>query len=177
MRLKQLAIIVIVTALAFGLDTTPTFAAGAAAKAWLAQAQQAANKWKADAALVNISTLAANMDGTANKWGYMFYSAKAKQGYTVDVQDGKIIETLEVNPWITDPVGGDFVDSPQAMMEAKKNGLKVKGKGKPAMALMMMGQATKNPWTAWSVVVYEKGGISILIDGKTGKFSSKHEVP
>ncbi len=127
LRLKQPAIFMIVAALAFGLAPAPAFAEGATAKAWLAQAQQAANKWKADAALVYISTLAGNFDGTSKKWGYMFYSAKAKQGYTVDIQDGKIIETLEVNPWITDPVGGNFVDSSQAIEEAKKNGLKVKG--------------------------------------------------
>ncbi len=176
MRLKQLAIFVIVAGLAFGLGPTSAFGAGATAKAGLAQAQQAANKWKADAVLVNISTLTGNMDGTATKWVYMFYSAKAKQGYTVDVQDGKVIDTLEVTPHIKDPVGGNFVDSPQAMEEAKKNGFKVKGK--PAMSLLVMGQATKTPGAYWTVGGgYTAGEVNVLIEAKTGKFSARQEVP
>jgi len=175
MRSKQLTLFLIVSVLAFNLGQTPAFAADATAKAWLAQAQQTANKWKADAALVNISTLTASMDGTANKWTYMFYSAKAKQGQTVDIQDGKIVETLEVSPYIKDPVGVGFVDSPQAMDEAKKNGLKVKGK--PAMSLLVMGQATKKPGAYWTVGGgYTPEGVSVMIDAKTGKFFTRQEV-
>lgn len=151
-------------------------AAGMTAKAGLAQASAEAQKWQKDAVLVNVSTLQASPDGTAEKWGYMFYSAKAKQGYTVDVKDGKIVETLEVNPYIKDAVGKEFVDSDKVMAEAKKNGLKVKGKA--AMSLMVMGQATKSPCTCWSVVGgYEKGDVGVLIDAKTGKFSSKSVMP
>ena len=124
---------------------------------------------------MNVSTLQANPDGTAAKWGYMYYSAKAKKGYTVDVKDGKVVDTLEVNPYIKDAVG-EFADSDKVMAEAKKNGLKVKGKA--AMSLMMMGQATKSPGAAWSVVGgYEKGDVSVLVDGKAGKFASKQAIP
>jgi hypothetical protein len=175
MRSKQLVVLVIVATLSFAVGSTIALAAGATAKAGLEQAQQTATKWKADAALVNISTLAANMDGTAQKWGYMFYSAKAKLGYTVDVRDGKIAETVEVGPYISDPIGGNFVDSPQAMEEAKKEGLKVKGK--PGMSLLIMGQATKTPGAYWTVSGYMAGEVSVTIDAKTGKFSARQEVP
>lgn len=151
-------------------------AAGMTAKAGLVQATAEAQKRQKDAVLVNVSTLQASPDGSAEKWGYMFYSAKAKRGYTVDVKDGKIVETLDVNPYIKDAVGKEFVDSDKVMAEAKKNGLKVKGKA--AMSLMVMGQATKSPGIAWSVVGgYEKGAVSVLVDGKTGKFSSKSVMP
>lgn len=151
-------------------------AAGQTAKAGLAQATAEAQKWQKDAVLVNVSTLQANADGTAAKWGYMYYSSKAKQGYTVDIKGGKVVETLEVRPHITDAVSKEFVDSDKAMAEAKKNGLTLKGKA--AMSLLVMGQATKNPWTSWSVVGgYAKGDVSVLIDGKTGKFSSKQVMP
>ena len=64
----------------------------------------------------------------------------------------------------------------QAMAEAKKNGLKVKGK--TAMSLLVMGQATKSPCACWSVVGgFEKGDVSVVIDGKTGKFSYKQTMP
>ncbi|OGW61033.1 MAG: hypothetical protein A2V83_03560 [Nitrospirae bacterium RBG_16_64_22] len=151
-------------------------AAGQTARAGLATANATAQKWQKDAVLVNVSTLQADAGGTAPKWGYMYHSAKAKMGYSVDVKGGKVVETLEVNPHIKDAVGQEFADSDKAMAEAKKNGLKVKGNA--AMSLMMMGQATKSPGTAWSVVGgWEKGDVSVLLDGKTGKFSSKQTMP
>ncbi|MBI3376921.1 MAG: hypothetical protein HY035_00765 [Nitrospirae bacterium] len=175
MRQKQLAIFLIVAVLAFAVGPALSFAAGATAKAGLVQANAAAQKWQKDAVLVNVSTLQANPDGTAAKWGYMYYSAKAKKSYTVDVKDGKVVETLEVNPYIKDAVG-EFADSDKVMAEAKKNGLKVKGKA--AMSLMMMGQATKSPGVYWSVAGgYEKGDVIVMLDGKTGKFLRKDMVP
>lgn len=151
-------------------------AAGQTARAGLAQASAEAKKWQADAVVVNVSTLQADADGKAAKWGYMFYSSKKKQRYSVDVKNGKIVETLEVGPHIKDAVSAEFVDSDKVMAEAKKNGLKVKGK--TAMSLLVMGQATKNPCACWSVVAgYDKGDVSVLVDGKTGKFSSKQTMP
>lgn len=166
----------LITPLLVALTALPlsAMAAGMTAKAGLKDATAEAQKWQKDAVLVNVSTLQANSDGTAAKWGYMYYSAKAKKGYTVDVKDGKIVETLEVNPYIKDAVG-EFVDSDKAMQEAKKNGLKVKDK--PAMSVIVMGQATKQPGAYWSVVGgYEKGDVSVVLDGKTGKFSYKQEI-
>lgn len=149
-------------------------AGGMTAKAGLKDATAEAQKWQKDAVLVNVSTLQVNSDGTAAKWGYMYYSAKAKKGYTVDVKDGKIVETLEVNPYIKDAVG-EFVDSDKAMQEAKKNGLK--GKGKAAMALIVMGQATKQPGAYWNVSGgYETGDVGVVLEAKTGKFSYKQEI-
>jgi nucleoside 2-deoxyribosyltransferase len=169
-------IIVVVLALITLLAATAVDAAEATAKAGLKDAIAEAQKWQKDAVLVNVSTLQANSDGTAAKWGYMYYSAKAKKGYTVDVKDGKVVDTLEVNPYIKDAVSAEFVDSDKAMAEAKKNGLKIKGKA--AMSLLVMGQATKYPCTCWSVVGgYEKGDVGVLIDAKTGKFSSKSVMP
>ena len=164
-------LLVAFTALPFSAE-----AAGMTARAGLAQATAEAKKWQGDAVLVNITTLQADADGRTPKWGYMFYSAKKKQGYSVDVKDGKVVETLEVNPYIKDAVSAEFVDSDKVMAEAKKNGFKVKGK--TAMSLLVMGQATKSPCACWSVVGgYEKGDVSVLVDGKTGKFSSKSVMP
>ena len=148
--------------------------AGMTAKAGLKDAAAGAQKWKEDATLVNVSTLQANPDGTAEKWAYMFFSAKAKQGYSVDVKGGKVVETLEVNPYIRDAVG-EFVDSDKAMAEAKKNGLKVKDK--PAMSVLVMGQATKQPGAYWTVGGgYQPGDVGVVLDAKTGKFLYKQET-
>lgn len=172
MILRTLIILLLVAFTALPLSA---IAAAQTAKAGVAQAVAAAQKWQKDAVLVNVSTLQANSDGTAEKWSYMFYSSKVKQGYSVDVKGGKIVGTLEVSPYIKDAVG-EFVDSDKAVAEAKKNGLAVKSKA--AMSLIVMGQATKNPGAYWSVVGgYEKGDVSVVLDGKTGKFSYKQVMP
>lgn len=115
------------------------------------------------------------MDGTAHKWTYMFYSPTAKKGYTVEVQNGQIVETLEVCVRIKNPIGEVFFDSQKAMAEAKKNGLKTKGK--PVMSLLVMGYATKNPVTFWTVSGgFTAGDVNVRIDARTGKFSMRQEV-
>lgn len=167
---------VVALVLAGILATTAANAADTTARAGLAQADAAAQKWQKDAVLVNLSTLQANPDGKAAKWGYMYYSSKGNKGYTVDVKDGTVVEAQEVNPHIKDPVYKEFADSDKAMAEAKKNGLTLKGRA--AMSLLVMGQATKNPCTCWSVVGgFEKGDVSVLLDGKTGTFWSKQAMP
>jgi len=175
MRSWRPVIFAIAIMVTFFIAVVPALSSGAAAKAGLAQAQKAARKWKADAALVSIFAGTSNMDGTADKWAYMFYSPKVKKGYTVQVQNGRIVETLEVRGHIKNPLGDEFIDSPKAMAEAKKNGLKVKGQ--PVMSLLIMGQATKNPAAYWTVGGgFTSGEVSIRIDAKTGKFFMRHEV-
>jgi hypothetical protein len=131
-------------------------------------------KWKSDAVLVQILALSGNMDGTADKWSFMFHSPKAKQGYRVDVKDGKINQTLEVSASFTDSVDVDFIDSVQAIAEAKKEGLKVKGRS--MMMLHIMLQGTKNQGAYWNIVGDMAEGRSTLIDAKTGKFFRHQEL-
>lgn len=177
MRIMKHAVIMAIAMTVFVVCfvVSPATAADGTARAWLEQAQQAAVKWNSDAVLVNISTLNAGMNGTAKKWMYMFYSARAKQGYTIDIQDGRITGTLEVRPYINDPVGKDFVDSPQAMEEAKKNGLKVREN--KAMSLLVMGQATKTPGISWTVGGgYMPGEVNVIVNARTGKLFTRQEV-
>ena len=168
MGLKRLALLSFLTLVVFSLCSSLVFAAGATAKAEFSQAQELARKWKADAALVQLSTLSGNMDGTAEKWSFLFHSSQAKKGYKVDVKDGKIAQTIEVSSSFTDAVDGDFIDSAQAMAEAKKNGLK--GKGRSMMTLHTMLKGTKNQGAYWNIVGDLAEGKSTIIDAKTGKF-------
>jgi hypothetical protein len=144
------------------------FGAGTTAKAGLAQAKESARKWKADVVLVQISTLSGNMEGTAEKWSFLFHSTKAKKGYKVDVKDGKIDGTLEVSSSFTDSVDEDFIDSTQAMEEAKKKGLK--GKDRAMMTLHVMLQGTKSQGPYWNIIGSMVEGRSTIINAKTGKF-------
>lgn len=175
MKSNQFIIFAIVLLVFFTVDSTRVLAKDTTAKDGLVQAKQAAKKWQADAVLVNISTYTGNMDGTAGKWAYMFYSSKAKKGYDVMMGKGKIIELLEVRGHIKTPVGNKFIDSSQAMAEAKKNGLKVKGK--PSMLLHIMGKAGKNSGVYWAVSGgFTPGEMRIVIDARTGKFFSRQEA-
>jgi hypothetical protein len=163
---------VIIILLFLALIPFPVFSAGTTARAGLEQAQQAAKKWKDDAVLVGISTYGAALDGTAQKWTYSFYSSKANQGYMIDIKEGKMAEPLEVRPHIKDPVGNNFLDSPKIMEEAKKQGLKIKGK--PVLSLLVMGQATGRPGPSWTVGGdFSEGEVSIILDAKTGGLLKK----
>lgn len=148
------------------------FAAGGTAREGLESAQQGAKQWKADAFLTGISTYNAALDGTASKWTYSFYSAKANMGYMIDIKEGKVVDEMEVRPHIKDSVGVDFMDSPRAMEIAQKNGLKIKGK--PVMSLLIMGQATKNPAAYWTIGGhFSPGEVSVILEAKTWRVLKK----
>lgn len=168
MRAKQLTLYSIFAIFVIACYQSPVLAAGSTAKLGLAQAQEIAIKWRADATLVQLLTFSGSTDGTADKWTYVFHSPEAKRGYNVTVSDGKIVQALDVSASFTDSVDLDFIDSAQAIAEAKKKGLTVKGKS--MMMLHIMLKNTKNQGEYWNIVGDMKEGISMIIDAKTGKF-------
>lgn len=168
MKSKRRILFPLLTLIALLLCLSPAFAGGETAKTGLGQAQASAVKWQADAVLVQIITVSGNMEGTAEKWSFLFHSPQAKKSYKVDVKNSKIDQTLEVSPSFTDAVDGDFMDSIQAMAEAKKKGLK--GKSRAMMTLHVMLQGTKSQGAYWNIVSDQAEGRSTLINAKTGKF-------
>ena len=161
----------ILTALLFGfLDTSWSFAAGTGAKAGLSKAQAAATQWKADAQLVQISTLAGDASGTASTWAYLFHSPSAKRGYRVDVADGGVARSVEVSSGVfTESLSAEFVDSDQAMTEAKANGLKTTS-GRSMQTLQVMLKGTKQHGPYWNIVGDMASDTSTLINATTGTF-------
>jgi hypothetical protein len=95
------------------------------AKAGLAQAKQVASKWQPDAAVTSIGTPGANAGGTSRLWQYDFYSPKSRKCARIQI-------VVDTPPGLrefhscssTKPISDDFVDSPVAIGEAKKNGFK-----------------------------------------------------
>jgi hypothetical protein len=153
--------------------STPAAAGGTTALAALAGASTGAKRWQPDAVLTSASTLKANPDGTAEAWSFLFYSPKTKKAYSVDVRAGQL-HTLEVNSHLSEPVG-EFIDSDRAMQEAKKNGLK--GAGPLTMALMRMGQSTKEPGAFWTVGAgFSRGDVSVVLVSRTGGLVTRHAV-
>ena len=152
----------------FSFCSSQVFAGGTTAKAGFLQAQESARKWQADAVLVQIITVSGTMEGTAEKWSYLFHSPQANKSYKVEVKDSKIDQAIEVSSNFTDAVDGDFIDSAQAMAEAKKKGLK--GRHRAMMTLHVMLQGTKSEGPYWNIVSDQAEGRSTLINAKTGKF-------
>ena len=147
------------------------------ARAGLAAATAAAQKWQPDAVLTGVSTMRASTDGRAANWDYMFHSPKSGKACTFTFAGAQLVEQLEVRPHMTDRVIADFVDSTAAAAEAKASGLDTKGQPL-VMSLLVMGQATKQAGTFWSVSGgYAKGALAVIIDAKTGKLAYKQEMP
>lgn len=147
------------------------------ARAGLAAATAAAQKWQPDAVLTGVSAARASSDGRAPNWDYMFHSPKSGKACSFTVAGERLVDQLEVRPHMTDRVITNFVDSPAAAATAKANG--VDSKGQPlTMSLMAMGQSTKASGTFWSVSGgYAKGAVSAVVDAKTGKLAYKQEMP
>jgi hypothetical protein len=145
------------------------FAAGLTAKTSLKQVVAAGKKWQGDAVLVSLSSVKVHPDGAADEWKYSFYSPGTKKRCVVTAS-GSNIRTKDVNlGFSTEPLG-DFIDSDKAMQEAKKNGLKGNDLN---MAVKFQGSGPKA--TAFWIVNggFAKGDVSVFLDARTGKFSSR----
>jgi hypothetical protein len=148
-----------------------------AARAGLPVATAAAQKWQPDAVLTGVSSMRASPDGRAENWDYMFHSPKSGKACTFTVAGERLADQLEVRPHMTDRVIANFVDSTDAAAAARSSGLDTKGQPL-VMSLLVMGQATKQAGTFWSVSGgYAKGALAVVIDAKTGKLAYKQEMP
>lgn len=165
---------VAVMSLAIILLAAPAALAGSRAKEALKEATAAAKKWKSDSFLVSISSLTVKGDGSASSWLHTFYSPSTKKSLIITAK-GKALDELEVDrSMLTLPVGEGFLDSDKAMSEAKKHGLKGKD---PSMGLNIMGAGpTATP--CWSVNGgFEKGDVSVMLNGVSGAFIRKEVMP
>ena len=97
-------------------------AAGNTAMSHLAQAQQAAHSWQADATLTRVGTTSLQKDGAALVWEYDFLSPSTVTcaRFSTATGDTRVTELAACPPAKT--VSGDFVDSPAAIEAAIKAG-------------------------------------------------------
>lgn len=165
------ALIALVSAGMFSTFPSSAIAAGAGARAGLAQAQAQSLAWKPDAVLVQVMTIAGNADGTAEKWNYLFHSPRAKRGYRVVVKAGKVDSTLETSSGLTDPLDPVFIDSTKAIVEASASGLKMKNGS--MMDLHTMLTRTKREGPYWNIFGDEEETRATVIDARTGKFHGR----
>jgi hypothetical protein len=165
-----LALIGAVIAALLVAGSGPGRAADLTARVPLPQATAAAKKWRTDATLTHVSSITVNADGSAKSWLYTFYAPQTRKSLTVTTA-GSTLDTLEVPNSSVLPIGEGFVDSDQAMREAKKHDLKGSS---PSMGLVVMG-FTGGP--TWSINGgYAEGDVSVILDGKTGKFIRRQVI-
>ncbi len=92
------------------------------ARAGLELAQDAAATWSPDARLVyleNDEPVAAN--GTAERWGYLFYSQEKGKARGYSIRNGKISDAADLGFDIdAPPLAGDWVDSGAALVAAEE---------------------------------------------------------
>jgi hypothetical protein len=145
-------------------------AADLTAQAARPQAVAAARKWRPDAMLTHVSSITVNADGSAKSCLYTFYASRSKKSLIVTAA-GTTLETLEVPNTSVQPIGEGFLDSNQAMREAKKHDLKGSS---PSMGLVVMGFTGAPTWSVNGG--FAEGDVSVILDGKTGKFIRRQVI-
>jgi hypothetical protein len=154
------------------LGASALFAAGLTAKGALGEVSAAARKWQPDAVLVSLSSTSVQMDGTATEWRYSYYSPGTTKRCVIAAR-GAAVRVTEVRLGDSTAPLGEFIDSDKAMEEARKNGLKG---DEPSMAVKLLGSGPRAS-SFWVVTGgLAKGDVSVILDAKTGKFSSRNTV-
>lgn len=174
MRAIAVSIVRLTTlAVLLGFSSLPAWA-DSTAKAALKEVVAAGQKWQGDAVLTHVSTLLAKADGKSRSWLYTFYSPKTKKSAIVTARDTKTEIEPDVRTTSVDPIG-DFIDSDKALEAARKHGLTAKDS--IAMGLTLMGKATNQPKTLWSInVMGNDSALTWSIDSRDASLLHKGEV-
>jgi hypothetical protein len=149
-------------------------AAGNTARSQLAQAQQAAGLWQADATLTRVGTTSLQKDGAALVWEYDFLSPSTVTCARVSTGTGeaRVTELAACSPAKTVP--GDFVDSPAAIKAAIKAGFQP---GETSFAYLSYVDDSALPyrecWVLYTTNDFDAQTIAMhawCVDPKTGDF-------
>jgi hypothetical protein len=147
------------------------------ARAGLEIARDAARTWAADAELVYLENdEMVRPDGTAERWGYLFYSPlKAKaRGYSV--RDGKVLEATDLSFEIEPaPLSAEWIDSHAARTAAESKAGQEYCRaynGHLATMLLIRGafHEKKPDATTWAIV-YEsttQPALLVIVDASSG---------
>jgi hypothetical protein len=141
-------------------------------------ARDAARTWAADARLVyleNDEIVASN--GTAVRWGYLFYSEDKGKSRGYSVRDGKILEASDLGfDFEAPPLPDEWVDSGPVLSAAEdKAGRKFRTEhgGRLAAMLLIRGalHEEKPDATTWAVVYTSETApaLVVVIDAAKGK--------
>lgn len=147
------------------------------ARAGLEVAGDAAASWAPDAQLVYLENdEMVRPDGTAERWGYLFYSPSKAKARSYSVRDGKILEAADLG-FVFDapPLSEQWIDSHAARVAAEtKAGEKYRREHKGRLAAMLLIRGAfhekKPDATTWALV-YESDtqpALLVIVDASTG---------
>ena len=153
-----------------------------AARAGLDLAVEAARIWAADADLVYVENDETVGDaGTAQRWGYLFFSESrgGARGYTI--RDGKILEAADLDFELgAPPLAADWVDSPVALAAAEDKAgrdYRLEHGGRLENMLLIRGAFHDGDPDAstWAVVYTadNQPALTVVVDAANGKVVRK----
>ena len=145
--------------------------AGPTARKSVVEATAIAKKWRPDAALTHVSSLAVNADGSAKWWLYTFYSPQTKKSFNITIAPGTAPDTLSVPNTSMIPIGDAWVDSDKALQVAKQHDLKGSSL---SVGLVVMGSTGGPTWAVNGG--FSEGDASVLLDGNSGAFIRRQVV-
>jgi hypothetical protein len=145
------------------------------ARTGLDAATNAAHSWATDAQLVYLENdEIVGPDGSAARWGYLFYSESRGKARGYSIRDGKLDEATDLDFDVeAPPVSDDWIDSGKALAVAEQKGgarFCVETGGRLATMLLIRGafhEQTPNA-TTWAVV-YESPtapSLFVVVDAK-----------
>lgn len=148
------------------------------ARSGLDAATDAAHSWATDAQLVYLENdEIVGPDGSAARWGYLFYSQSRGKARGYSIRDGKLDEATDLGfDFDAPPVSDDWIDSGNALAVAEAKGgarFCVEAGGRLATMLLVRGafhEQTPNA-TTWAVV-YESPtapSLFVVVDAKKGE--------
>jgi hypothetical protein len=148
------------------------------ARAGLDVAVNAAHTWASDARLVYLENdEVVGPDGSAGRWGYLFYSENRGRARGYSIRNGKLDEASDLGFELdAPPVSDTWVDSGTALAAAeKKAGAKycIENSGRLATMLLIRGafhEQTPNA-TTWAVVYTSPSApaLFVVVDAAKGE--------
>lgn len=152
------------------------------ARAGLSLATEAAGIWADDADLVYVENdEAVGSDGTAARWGYLFFSASRGRARGYTIRDGEILEAADLDFELdAPPLAADWVDSGIALAAAEEKAgrdYRLEHGGQLATMLLIRGAFHDGDPDAstWAVVYTAEGApaLTIVVDAANGKVVRK----
>ena len=148
------------------------------ARAGLELARDAARTWAPDTYLIYLENDEAIMaDGTATRWGYLFYSESKDKARGYSVRNGKILEATDLGfNFEAPPVPDAWIDSGEALRAAeKKAGRKYRREHAGRLSSMLLIRGAFNDQkpnaTTWTFLYISDTApaLFVVVDAARGK--------
>ena len=141
-------------------------------------AQSAAKVWAEDAVLVYVENdEAVGRDGSAERWGYLFFSPATQRSRAYSVREGQVLAAEDLSmDFVAPPVAAQWIDSGAALAAAEANvGREFREKHAGVIGTMLLARgvfAEGSPdQTNW-VLVYTSPGqpsLFVVVDAADGR--------